>query len=106
VLYLDPAGKPAANVGRVVCLTTRGKGVDGAENYQLEASPLGAAKHPATRTVLLRELVEIASRVRVMDTGPAFSGHRGEWDFLTPDKPLPELPMGKPILEAPLTPPG
>ena len=55
--------------------------------------------------MLLRELVEVASRVRVMDTGvPA--GPRGEWDFLTPDKPLPELPLGKPILEAPLTPPG
>ncbi|MGL4551153.1 MAG: hypothetical protein ACRC33_08195, partial [Gemmataceae bacterium] len=68
VMVLDPVGRPA-HAGRVVCLTTKGAALDGAENYQLDAGPLGIGKHPAARAVLLRELTQAASRVSVMDAG-------------------------------------
>lgn len=106
LLFLDPVGPTPIHGGRVLCLTTKGVPMEGAENFKLDSGAVGAAKHPGTRTVLLRELVEIASRVRVIHKDTNAATVPNEWDFLTPRGSVLEVPSGKPLLEAAMTPAG
>lgn len=97
-MELQAMGAP---VDLIVYLDTSGPSPEGARVLSL------SSKDPTTRPVLVQELVEVASHVRVMDAPALPVGARGEWDALgPPEVPTPELPNPRPIIEAGQTPPG
>jgi hypothetical protein len=104
-----------ANVGRVVNILAtgwvwNGTTMDNAENVTYDnVWHFGSPTHPHTLDVLARELTEVAARVPYVERVPppvqagptprpvpprtsAKREDRGEWDFLLPGAPIPELP--------------
>jgi hypothetical protein len=125
VMYLEPVGTPTPFEGRVLCLSTSGKAIDGAENLKLEAHPHETASHPSTKLLLLRELTDSTSRVAVVSPVPLVPGMpavpggpavpnvpptlppprpageaKDDWDFIRPDATPSSIPTDKPILQA------
>lgn len=101
LVYLEPTGRPGPTGVRTVCLSSKGQTLDDAENLKLDAEGWSITKHPATRAVVVRELVDAGSRVPLPVGGPLLvPGPRGEWDFLKPDGAGWTPPQFMPIQEA------
>ena len=118
LMLLEPSGSVSPFPGKVVCLSSQGQTIHGAENLKLEVSNHGVASDPSTRLLVLRELLASASQVRIPQpvapapaqypqTPPELPAPRpgsqpvsGDWDFIRPDNTPSAVPTDKPILHA------
>jgi hypothetical protein len=117
LMVLEPGGAISPFQGKVVCLSSQGQTIHGAENLRLEISNHGVASDPSTRLLVLRELLASASQVRVAQPAPAPAQYpktppelpsprpdtqpaSSDWDFIRPDNTPSSVPTDKPILHA------